>query len=98
MQLLSVGHGGFWDRRGAKDREVQGIPNREWSLLVRSKMNANHVLPLGLFVVLGACTQTRPVDPRQNPGSAALATGEPAGGESAPIAGRVDLPPQQPRR
>jgi hypothetical protein len=38
------------------------------------------------------------MEQRAAPGAQALATGEPAGGESAPIGGRVDLPPQQPRR
>jgi len=56
---------------------------------------------LGIVFVLSslpACVGSRSMELRAAPGAQALATGEPAGGESAPIAGRVDLPPQQPRR
>ena len=61
------------------------------------KINATGCL-WGAITLMAACTGSRPLDPRVSPGGAVLATGEPAGGESAPIAGRVDLPPQQPRR
>lgn len=55
----------------------------------------------GIAVVLSClagCVGSRSAELRATPGAQALATGEPAGGESAPIGGRVDLPPQQPRR
>ena len=51
-----------------------------------------------MFSCLAACAGSRTMELRAAPGAEALAIGEPAGGESAPIAGRVDLPPQQPRR
>lgn len=51
-----------------------------------------------LLSCLAGCVGSRSMEQRAAPGAQALATGEPAGGESAPIAGRVDLPPQQPRR
>ena len=56
---------------------------------------------IGIALVLSgftACVGSRSEEMRASPGAQALATGEPAGGESAPIEGRVDLPPQQPRR
>jgi hypothetical protein len=65
-------------------------------------MKANLVIRgLGIVLVLSgftACVGSRSTEVRASPGAQALATGEPAGGESAPIDGRVDLPPQQPRR
>jgi hypothetical protein len=67
-----------------------------------SYMKANVVTrSFGVALVLpclAACVGSRSVEQRADPGAQALATGEPAGGESAPIGGRVDLPPQQPRR
>jgi len=59
------------------------------------------VRSLGVALVLSslvACVGSQSMEQRAAPGAQALATGEPAGGESAPIGGRVDLPPQQPRR
>lgn len=56
------------------------------------------IVSIAVSAVMAGCIPARPVDPRESPGGAALAIGEPPGGESAPIAGRVDLPPQQPRR
>jgi hypothetical protein len=56
---------------------------------------------LGIALVISslpACVGSRSFEQRADPAAQALATGEPAGGESAPIGGRVDLPPQQPRR
>ena len=51
-----------------------------------------------LMTSFTACVGSHSAEMRAAPGAQALATGEPAGGESAPIEGRVDLPPQQPRR
>jgi hypothetical protein len=57
----------------------------------------NFGIALALWFVT-ACVGSRTIEQRADPAAQALATGEPAGGESAPIGGRVDLPPQQPRR
>jgi hypothetical protein len=61
-------------------------------------MIVTRILGIGIVLSLPACVGSRSMEQRATPGAQALATGEPAGGESAPIGGRVDLPPQQPRR